>query len=84
MYGINNGIKSPIQLVSNCNTSQILKIVGYHKIFDEKIFEHTTYYSGQYHPKIILILGQFYLVVKVLEGYTEPNGITRRFTCLTV
>lgn len=65
----------------NFNTHQIVILGGYYK---RESYAYSSHYLGQYHPKIILILGQFYLVVKVLEGYTEPNGITRRFTCLTV
>ena len=38
---------------------------------DEQIFVHPSHYLGQYQPNINMILGRFYLVIKVCAH--EPD-----------
>ena len=60
---LNNGIKEPTHGYQNLNTSQIMIFGGYVKV-REAVCTHSP-----------VILGQFYLGMKVLAWYIDPTGI---------
>ena len=67
MFKINNGIKERAHGYQNCSTSQILIFGGYVKV-RVALFGSIPFIT-------ILILGQFYLGMKVVAWYVGLNGI---------
>ena len=70
---IDNGIKEPTHGYQYCHISQILIFGGYVKV---RSCVYPCYCLGQYHSPVIL--GRFYLGVKVLAWYIDPTGIKNK------
>ena len=77
IININNGIKEPTRGIQNCSTSQIMIFGGYVKV--QKSLSTRVIIRVDIILNFI-ILGRFYLGIKVLACYIDVNGIENKNT----
>ena len=71
-----HGIREPTHEYQICDINWLLIFGGYVEV---RGYLYTqVYYLGQYYSKPRMILGWFYLGMKVLTWYMDPNGITTK------